>query len=58
MKYVTILSINGKFVDAPESSTVLEAARIANIKIPTLCNYEGISGIGSCRLCVVEVEGI
>jgi len=50
------LTIDGITVEVPAGSTVLEAARKANIRIPTLCSYEGISSIGACRLCVVEVE--
>jgi NADH dehydrogenase/NADH:ubiquinone oxidoreductase subunit G len=37
--------------------TILEAARENGIDIPTLCYIEGLSPIGACRLCVVEVEG-
>ena len=40
-----------------ESMTILKAARNAGIEIPTLCYLEEINEIGSCRLCVVEVEG-
>mgnify|MGYP000343904480 CR=1 FL=1 len=36
---------------------ILQAAKTVGIEIPTLCYLEGISDIGSCRLCVVEVEG-
>lgn len=52
------LTINGKHVEAASGSTILEAARSAGIKIPTLCYLEGVNEIGSCRLCVVEVEGM
>lgn len=51
------LTINGKQVAAPEGLTILEAARQNNINIPNLCYLEGVHRIGSCRLCVVEVEG-
>ena len=49
--------INGRAVSAPAGSTVLEAARIAGIKIPTLCYLKEINEIGACRICVVEVKG-
>ena len=49
--------INGKSVSVPEGSTILEAARIAGIKIPTLCYLKDINAIGACRVCVVEVKG-
>jgi len=51
------LTINGKAVAAPEGSTIMEAAKMNGINIPSLCYLEGIHAIGSCRICVVEVEG-
>ena len=51
------VKINGRAVSAPAGSTVLEAARIAGIKIPTLCFLKEINEIGACRICVVEVKG-
>lgn len=51
------LKINGIDVSAPAGSTILEAARIAGIKIPTLCFLKEINEIGACRMCVVEVKG-
>lgn len=52
------LTIDGKPVEVPEGTTILEAARKAGIYIPTLCYLEKIEPIGSCRICVVEVEGL
>ncbi len=51
------LKINGMAVSAPAGSTILEAARLANIEIPTLCFLKDINEIGACRICVVEVKG-
>jgi len=51
------IKINGMDVTAPEGSTILEAARIAHIDIPTLCFLKDINEIGACRMCVVEVKG-
>ncbi|MBQ9703443.1 MAG: iron hydrogenase small subunit [Clostridia bacterium] len=51
------LKINGMAVAAPKGSTILEAARIAGIDIPTLCYLKEINAIGACRICVVEVKG-
>ena len=51
------LKINGMTVTAPKGSTILEAARIAGIDIPTLCFLKEINEIGACRVCVVEVKG-
>ena len=52
------LTINGKAVQAPEGSTILEAARLADIYIPTLCYDEAVEVYGACGLCVVEAQGI
>ncbi len=51
------IKINGVAVSAPKGSTILQAARIANIDIPTLCYLKDINEIGACRICVVEVKG-
>jgi NADH dehydrogenase/NADH:ubiquinone oxidoreductase subunit G len=51
------LTIDGKPVSAPGGSTILEAAQAAGIRIPTLCWLKKLSPIGSCRMCVVHVEG-
>ncbi len=51
------LKINGVEVSAPAGSTILEAARLAHIEIPTLCFLKDINAIGACRICVVEVKG-
>jgi formate dehydrogenase alpha subunit len=52
------VTINGLAVDAREGQTVVEAARDAGITIPTLCYHPDLSVDGSCRLCVVEVDGL
>ncbi len=54
---VKTLMIDGKEVSAEETQTILDAARENGIFIPTLCHLEGITDIGACRLCMVEVEG-
>lgn len=51
------LKIDDKEISVPEGVTILEAARQANIDIPTLCYLKGINQIGDCRMCIVEVEG-
>lgn len=51
------LTINGSAVEAPEGATLLEAARLMGIRIPTLCFLKGQPPIGACRVCLVEVEG-
>ncbi len=52
------LTIDGKVVTAPEGSTILEAAKLANIEIPTLCYLKDINEIAACRICCVEIEGM
>jgi formate dehydrogenase major subunit len=51
------LTIDGKPVQVPDGTTVLEAAQAAGIQIPTLCNHPALKPFGGCRLCLVEVEG-
>ena len=55
-KQVT-LTIDGESITVPEGTTILEAARKANIDIPTLCYLKEINEMGDCRMCVVEIEG-
>jgi bidirectional [NiFe] hydrogenase diaphorase subunit len=54
---VRTLTIDGKMVSAREGETVLQAAREAGLRIPTLCQFDGLSTPGACRLCLVEVAG-
>jgi bidirectional [NiFe] hydrogenase diaphorase subunit len=51
------LTIDGVTVSAAEGETILAAARAAGITIPTLCHLDGLSDVGACRLCLVEIEG-
>lgn len=50
------MQIDGHEVRATAGMTVLEAARSAEISIPTLCHHEGLEPFGGCRLCIVEAE--
>lgn len=50
------LTINGVKITAPDGATILEAAELAGIRIPTLCHHPDLSEVGACRLCVVSVE--
>jgi len=52
------LTIDGKSVNAPAGSTILEAARQIGIHILTLCWLEKVSTTGACRICAVEIEGV
>jgi NADP-reducing hydrogenase subunit HndD len=51
------LKIDENTIDVPEGTTLLEAARRAGIRIPTLCYLENVQAIGACRVCLAEVEG-
>ncbi len=48
---------DGELVTVQEGQTVLEAARAHGKKIPTLCALKGLSAVGSCRVCMVELSG-
>ncbi len=51
------LTIDGQNVQVEEGTSVLDAARKAGIRIPTLCYLPEVQAIGACRVCLVEVEG-
>lgn len=51
------VKINGRDYSVPAGSTILDAARIAKVDIPTLCYLKDVNEIGACRLCLVEVKG-
>ncbi len=50
--------IDGEVVAAIPGQTILEVARANNAYIPALCYMEGLTAVGACRLCVVEIEGV
>ncbi|HVX57585.1 MAG TPA: 2Fe-2S iron-sulfur cluster-binding protein, partial [Candidatus Saccharimonadales bacterium] len=53
---VKTLIIDGQEVSATRGQTILEVARENDIDIPTLCHLDGLSDVGACRLCVVEIK--
>ena len=55
---VVTLVIDGIDVGARGDQTILAVAREIGIEIPTLCELEGLSAVGACRLCLVEIEGV
>ena len=55
MSDMVTLTIDGLEVKVPQGSTILEAAKLAGIKIPTLCFLKDMNEIGACRMCVVDV---
>jgi bidirectional [NiFe] hydrogenase diaphorase subunit len=54
---VVTLTVDDTPVSAAGGDTILAAAREADVAIPTLCYLEGVSAVGACRLCLVEVQG-
>lgn len=55
---VVTLKIDCQDLSGRENETILQVAREHHISIPTLCQVEGLSNVGACRLCLVEVKGI
>src|SRR2546425_396586 len=51
------LTVDGRLLSASEGQTILDAARVSGIEIPTLCWYPTLSIVGNCRICLVSVEG-
>ncbi len=51
------IKIDGELVNATEGMTILQAAKEADKYIPTLCHLDGLTDVGACRVCIVEVSG-
>ena len=56
-KRLIILEIDGQSVSVPEGTSVMAAAATAGVKVPKLCATDMLEAFGSCRLCLVEIEG-
>jgi bidirectional [NiFe] hydrogenase diaphorase subunit len=54
---VKTLTIDERDVGARDDQTILEVARENGIAVPALCHLDGLSDVGACRLCLVEVKG-
>ena len=56
---VTMISllIDGQEIRVPQGTSVMRAAALADINIPKLCATDSLDAFGSCRLCLVEIEG-
>lgn len=52
------LIIDNQKIAVPEGTTIIEAAKIVGIDIPTLCYLKDVNKIGACRVCLVEIEGV
>ena len=54
---ILTLFINGNHVSGTAGETILQVARENDIEIPTLCNLDGLTSTGACRICLLEVKG-
>jgi predicted molibdopterin-dependent oxidoreductase YjgC len=52
------MEIDGKAVSVPEGMTLVDAAATVGIHIPNLCHIKELRGVGACRMCMVEIEGM
>ncbi len=52
------LSIDGRPVEVAEGTNLVEAAKAAGVEIPTYCYHPGLTVVGQCRICFVEIEGL
>ena len=54
---VVTLQIDGQVVAVPAGTSLLAATRAAGLELPVLCHLDGLTPVGACRLCLVEIEG-
>ncbi|GAB4412618.1 MAG: molybdopterin-dependent oxidoreductase [Thermodesulfovibrionales bacterium] len=58
MANLVTMKIDGKEVQVPEGMNLIDAAESVGVHIPNLCYLKGLKGIGACRMCLIEVEGM
>ncbi len=58
MKDMITVTIDGKDIQVAEGMNIIDAAEVAGVHIPNLCYLKGMKGMGACRMCLVEVEGL
>ena len=51
------LTIDGTAVEVPEGTSIMRASQLIGVSVPRLCSTDSIEAFGSCRLCLVEIEG-
>src|SRR3974390_776678 len=56
MTKVITLTIDGRQIHGHTGDTILDVCRANGIDVPTLCHLDGLTDVGGCRMCVVEVE--
>jgi bidirectional [NiFe] hydrogenase diaphorase subunit len=54
---VLTLTVDGRDVAVPQGATILQAVRAAGASLPVLCHLDGLTPVGACRLCLVEIGG-
>jgi NADH-quinone oxidoreductase subunit G len=52
------VTVDGKAVEVPASANALEACRAAGVDVPHFCYHPGLSIVGQCRMCMVEIDGV
>ena len=52
------LEVDHRAVSVPEGTSVLRAAELAGVYVPSLCSHKELTPFGGCRLCTVEIEGL
>jgi NADH dehydrogenase/NADH:ubiquinone oxidoreductase subunit G len=52
------VTIDGHEVQVPDGTNLVEAAKQVGIEVPTYCYHPGLTVVGQCRICFVEVEGL
>lgn len=52
------ITINGRPLEVAHTKTILDVCKDNAIDLPTLCHLEGLSDVGACRLCLVQIEGV
>ena len=58
MSQTISIRIDGEYIKGTEGQSILEAAWASGHAIPALCYMKGLSAVGACRLCMVEVAGV
>ncbi len=58
MNKMVNMEIDGKVVSVPEGMTLVDAAATVGVHIPNLCHIKELRGVGACRMCMVEIEGM
>ncbi|HEX4293751.1 MAG TPA: formate dehydrogenase subunit alpha [Rhizomicrobium sp.] len=56
-EHTVMLTVDGMVVEVPEGTSIMRAASMAGTAVPKLCATDSLNAFGSCRLCLVEIEG-